>query len=56
MDTAEVVAMVEPRKMRALFPRGIEALGTLDLTNVDQNESLFKKVDVPAEVRWGPGP
>jgi len=55
LEKAEVVAMVEPRKVRALFPRGIEELGTLDLTEIDLGESLFKKVEVPAEVRWGSG-
>jgi len=54
LEQAEVVAMVETRKMRALFPRGIPELGTLDLTRMDLGESVFDRVEVPAEVRWGP--
>ncbi len=55
LEMAEVVAMVETRKMPELFPGGIKELGTLDLTKMSHDESLFKRVQVPAEVRWGLG-
>lgn len=56
LDIAEVVAMVEPRKMPALFPEGVEQLGTLDLTNGERlDESLVRALNVPAEVHWGLG-
>lgn len=54
LDTAEVVAMMETRKVRALFPHGIPELGTLDLSGTNADESVFTRVNVPAEVRWGP--
>lgn len=54
LEEAEVVAMVETRKMRVLFPRGIPELGTLDLARMELDESIFNRVEVPAEVRWGP--
>lgn len=54
LDKAEVVAMVETRKMRALFPDGIPELGELDLTTMNLDESIFERFEVPAEVRWGP--
>ncbi len=56
LDIAEVVAMVEPRKMPALFPEGVRQLGTLDLTQGERlDESLVRKLNVPAEVHWGLG-
>jgi len=52
LDSAEVVAKVETRKMLSLFPDGIKELGTLDLTQMDHAESIWKRFRVPAEVRW----
>ena len=54
MEKAEVVTMMETRKMQALFPRGIPELGTLDLTTIEPDKSVFDRILVPAEVRWGP--
>jgi len=55
LDTAEVVAMVETRKIPAMFPGGIEELGTLDFTQLDLRESLWKRIQIPVEVSWGVG-
>ncbi len=55
LDTAEVVAKVETRKMRALFPGGIKELGPLDLTQARQVRLAWRQLKVPAEVRWGLG-
>ena len=55
LDTAEVVAMFEARQMRVLFPRGLEGFaGPLDATQMSHRESFWKKVKVPADIRWGP--
>jgi len=55
MDAAEVVAMVETRKIRYMFPNGIEELGTLDLGLMNHRESLWKRIRIPVEVTWGLG-
>ena len=55
LDSAEVVAMVETRKMPLLFPEGIKALGVLDLPQMDLSESLMEKLRIPAKVSWGIG-
>jgi multidrug efflux pump subunit AcrA (membrane-fusion protein) len=54
LDRAEVVVMVETRKIRALFPRGIAEFGPLDQKTMDLGESVYDRVEVPVEVRWGP--
>ncbi len=55
LDSAEVVAMVETRKMPLLFPEGTKALGILDLPQMDLSESLMGKLRIPAKVSWGIG-
>ena len=55
LQTAEVVAMIETRKMPMMFPEGIKELGTLNLAEMSHEESLWKRVKVPVEVRWGLG-
>ena len=55
IETAEVVAKVETRKMLALFPSGIKELGKLDLTTENLSQSIFRRFRVPAEVHWGLG-
>jgi len=55
LDLAEVVAMVETRKMPTLFPGGIKELGTLDLAAMVDNESIVRQLKVPAAVHWGMG-
>lgn len=54
LDMAEVVAMVEARKMRALFPKGVEGFEQpVDLAEASRQGSIFKRVRIPAEIRWG---
>ncbi len=53
LRTAEVVAMVETRKMTSLFPRGIKELGALDFARMGVDKSLWKRFPIPVEVRWG---
>jgi multidrug efflux pump subunit AcrA (membrane-fusion protein) len=55
LQTTEVVAMLETRRMPALFPGGIEELGTLDFTRMDLGESLWKRIHIPVKVSWGLG-
>lgn len=55
LKAAEVVAMIETRKMPMMFPEGIKELGTLNLAEMSHEESLWKRVKVPVEVRWGLG-
>lgn len=55
LEKAEVVAMVETRKMPMLFPEGIQSMQKLDLTQVDPGESLWKRIRIPVEVTWGLG-
>ncbi len=55
LDMTEVVAMVEARKMRSLFPEGIKKLGKLDFADMGQGRSLADLVQVPVEVHWGLG-
>jgi len=55
LEKAEVEAMVETRKMRRLFPKGIRELGTLDLSQLSQEKSFFKRIQIPVDVSWGSG-
>ncbi|MBN2474066.1 MAG: hypothetical protein JXB62_05640 [Pirellulales bacterium] len=55
MESAEVVALVETRKMRFLFPDGITQLGTLDLSRMSHDESFWKQIRIPVAVTWGLG-
>lgn len=52
LEMAEVVAMVETRKMPALFPQGVEGWGSLDLIEM-ADVPLWKRFPIPVEVRWG---
>jgi len=54
LQTAEVVAMLEVRKIRQLFPGGIKELSGLDLTEPGQEESFWRRIRVPVDVSWGP--
>jgi hypothetical protein len=53
LDTAEVVAMIETRKMPALFPEEIEQWGAVDLTKMSHEQSIWKLIQIPVEVSWG---
>ena len=55
LDMTEVVAMVETRKMAALFSGGIEELGVFDFTAMNHSQSIWERVEVPAEVHWSLG-
>ena len=58
MDTAEVVAMVEARKGRSLFPHGIPGLEHVDLGQVLENDTLYRGALglLDAEIHWGTPP
>ena len=52
LETAEVVAMVQTRKVAALL-RGIDAESeTLDLIEISRQGSLWKRFRIPVEVSW----
>jgi multidrug efflux system membrane fusion protein len=55
LQTAEVVAMVETRKMPLLFPREMKDMGTIDLTQMNLDKSLWERFRVPVKVSWGLG-
>jgi multidrug efflux pump subunit AcrA (membrane-fusion protein) len=56
VSSIEVVAMLELRQMRALFPEGIRSLGPVDLQRLmDPDESVFASLRVPVEVCWEAG-
>jgi len=55
LRTAEVVAMVEMRKVPTLFPGGIKDLGSLDLTRTDLSKLLSQRIRIPVKVSWGLG-
>jgi multidrug efflux system membrane fusion protein len=58
MDTAEVVAMVEARKGRTLFPRGIPGLEHVDMGLALENDELYRGALglLDAEIHWGTPP
>jgi len=53
LQMAEVVAMLETRKIRQLFRGGIKELGRLDLSRIDDRESFWRRIRVPVDVSWG---
>ena len=58
METAEVVAMVESRKGRSLFPHGLPGLGPVNMAQAVQNEELYRGTLglLDAEIHWGTPP
>ncbi len=58
MDMAEVVALLETRKMLALFPGGPDAFegrGPLDLASAIDVDKIIHQLKIPVEVRWAVG-
>ena len=55
LDTTEVLAMVETRKMGTLFSGEFRQLGPLDLTQSNQVRTILQRLKIPAEIRWGLG-
>jgi len=58
LDLAEVVAMIEARKMQTLFPEGPDAFeqrGPLNLITGPEIKNLLKELRIPVEVRWAVG-
>jgi len=58
LDLAEVVAMIEARKMQSLFPEGPDAFerrGPLNLITGPEIQNLLRELRIPVEVRWAVG-
>jgi len=58
LDLAEVVAMIEARKMQSLFPGGpdvFEQRGPFNLITSPEVKNLLKELRIPVEVRWAVG-
>ena len=55
LDTAEVVAMFETRKMPLIFPENVRDKEVLDLADLTRDDSFFKQLHIPVEVSWALG-
>ncbi len=55
LDTAEVVAMFETRKVPLIFPASIRDMKVLDLTDMTRDESFWNQIQIPVEVSWALG-
>lgn len=58
LDMAEVVAMIETRKMQSLFPEGPDAFkqqGPFNLVTGPEVKNLLRELRIPVEVRWAVG-
>jgi len=58
MDLAEVVALLETRKIRTLFPGGPDMFDRrkpLDLATAADVENILHELKIPVEVRWAVG-
>ncbi len=55
LEMAEVVAMVETRKMPLMLPESLRDMKDLDLTQLTLDESFWRQIRIPVEVSWALG-